>query len=169
MNKGCVTGISWCTQSIIFFFFFQAKDGIRDYKVTGVQTCALPICMKAEDTEPLVLFRQFFGIGVEKRAAVQRAPLHALEDESQVFQPRVLGRILRPPSLVDVTAEEKMPTRPEGLPFIAEVIRQPAQIALRNGWEKENVSGCRPQSLQHAPHIAAESSCLAPFGKLAAD
>src|SRR5215467_6862865 len=25
------------------FFFFQAEDGIRSYKVTGVQTCALPI------------------------------------------------------------------------------------------------------------------------------
>src|SRR5256885_5625082 len=29
--------------SFHFFFFFQAEDGIRDYKVTGVQTCALPI------------------------------------------------------------------------------------------------------------------------------
>src|SRR5256885_6545349 len=29
----------------VFFFFFQAEDGIRDYKVTGVQTCALPISM----------------------------------------------------------------------------------------------------------------------------
>src|SRR5256885_13001490 len=28
---------------IASFFFFQAEDGIRDYKVTGVQTCALPI------------------------------------------------------------------------------------------------------------------------------
>src|SRR5256885_5084779 len=28
---------------ITIFFFFQAEDGIRDYKVTGVQTCALPI------------------------------------------------------------------------------------------------------------------------------
>src|SRR5256885_13925382 len=28
---------------MIIFFFFQAEDGIRDYKVTGVQTCALPI------------------------------------------------------------------------------------------------------------------------------
>src|SRR5688500_19830411 len=27
----------------MFFFFFQAEDGIRDYKVTEVQTCALPI------------------------------------------------------------------------------------------------------------------------------
>src|SRR2546430_10311844 len=29
--------------SIRFFFFFQAEDGIRDLTVTGVQTCALPI------------------------------------------------------------------------------------------------------------------------------
>src|SRR5207302_3223255 len=28
---------------IFFFFFFQAEDGIRDFHVTGVQTCALPI------------------------------------------------------------------------------------------------------------------------------
>src|SRR2546422_9648407 len=29
--------------SFVFFFFFQAEDGIRDVAVTGVQTCALPI------------------------------------------------------------------------------------------------------------------------------
>src|SRR2546429_8160955 len=28
---------------IVYFFFFQAEDGIRDVAVTGVQTCALPI------------------------------------------------------------------------------------------------------------------------------
>src|SRR6266496_5926269 len=28
---------------VLFFFFFQAEDGIRDLYVTGVQTCALPI------------------------------------------------------------------------------------------------------------------------------
>src|SRR5690606_40111626 len=27
----------------LLFFFFQAEDGIRDFHVTGVQTCALPI------------------------------------------------------------------------------------------------------------------------------
>src|SRR5262249_57536687 len=27
-------------------FFFQAEDGIRDWSVTGVQTCALPICVE---------------------------------------------------------------------------------------------------------------------------
>src|SRR5256885_4101109 len=31
------------TETCRLFFFFQAEDGIRDYKVTGVQTCALPI------------------------------------------------------------------------------------------------------------------------------
>src|SRR5204862_2300701 len=30
---------------ITCFFFFQAEDGIRDLYVTGVQTCALPICI----------------------------------------------------------------------------------------------------------------------------
>src|SRR5207249_8781651 len=29
---------------IFVSFFFQAEDGIRDRNVTGVQTCALPIC-----------------------------------------------------------------------------------------------------------------------------
>src|SRR5699024_11422761 len=28
---------------LLFYFFFQAEDGIRDRNVTGVQTCALPI------------------------------------------------------------------------------------------------------------------------------
>src|SRR2546430_17232836 len=32
-----------CVVNPVFFFFFQAEDGIRDLTVTGVQTCALPI------------------------------------------------------------------------------------------------------------------------------
>src|SRR5256885_16768652 len=39
------------------YFFFQAEDGIRDYKVTGVQTCALPI---APDLDLLVGTAQVF-------------------------------------------------------------------------------------------------------------
>src|SRR5256886_17675953 len=30
------------TGNVVYFFFFQAEDGIRDLTVTGVQTCALP-------------------------------------------------------------------------------------------------------------------------------
>src|SRR5258706_11259201 len=37
-------GDSYLYSSFCFFFFFQAEDGIRDWSVTGVQTCALPIC-----------------------------------------------------------------------------------------------------------------------------
>src|SRR5438105_13893463 len=33
-------------------FFFQAKDGIRDPLVTGVQTCALPICLSVAQAPP---------------------------------------------------------------------------------------------------------------------
>src|SRR5438876_5408127 len=35
---------------LIFFFFFQAEDGIRDGRVTGVQTCALPISSRRSST-----------------------------------------------------------------------------------------------------------------------
>src|SRR2546430_9992123 len=34
------------------FFFFQAEDGIRDLTVTGVQTCALPICTRGMAFSP---------------------------------------------------------------------------------------------------------------------
>src|SRR3989454_6605877 len=37
------------TTNINISFFFQAEDGIRDYKVTGVQTCALPISESDRD------------------------------------------------------------------------------------------------------------------------
>src|SRR5207244_8436025 len=36
----------------LFFFFFQAEDGIRDDLVTGVQTCALPISGKRSSRSP---------------------------------------------------------------------------------------------------------------------
>src|SRR5437773_6916294 len=35
----------WYRVFVFIFFFFQAEDGIRDRDVTGVQTCALPICV----------------------------------------------------------------------------------------------------------------------------
>src|SRR6266700_4802747 len=37
-----------------FFFFFQAEDGIRDFHVTGVQTCALPISASTRPSEALL-------------------------------------------------------------------------------------------------------------------
>src|SRR5258708_15733947 len=43
----------------VFFFFFQAEDGIRDDLVTGVQTCALPI--SESDVAGLTASREEFG------------------------------------------------------------------------------------------------------------
>src|SRR5438552_7435061 len=45
---------------LVFVFFFQAEDGIRDDLVTGVQTCALPICQRKTPKlrSPTLLRRQ---------------------------------------------------------------------------------------------------------------
>src|SRR5688500_20216784 len=68
-----------CLQSI--FFFFQAEDGIRDYKVTGVQTCALPIYLD--------------GTGADARARPERSADQAREDGDLRHRPAHLqvGRV----------------------------------------------------------------------------
>src|SRR3712207_8907445 len=43
------------TRLFVFFFFFQAEDGIRDIGVTGVQTCALPI-LKDSSSRSSILY-----------------------------------------------------------------------------------------------------------------
>src|SRR5256885_4716481 len=47
-ESGCVE-YGRCAMCCGVSFFFQAEDGIRDYKVTGVQTCALPICFRGKE------------------------------------------------------------------------------------------------------------------------
>src|SRR5690348_17480571 len=44
-----------------FFFFFQAEDGIRDGRVTGVQTCALPILSPRVDASEFVSAAGFWN------------------------------------------------------------------------------------------------------------
>src|SRR5687767_1535675 len=46
----------------VFFFFFQAEDGIRDKLVTGVQTCALPIYATLKRYESLVRDGLYLGV-----------------------------------------------------------------------------------------------------------
>src|ERR1022692_5235918 len=53
-------------------FLFQAEDGIRDYKVTGVQTCALPIYVPNCPTQG--------GIPENRTAVVHLLPKRALSD-----------------------------------------------------------------------------------------
>src|SRR5256885_8780457 len=61
-----------------YFFFFQAEDGIRDYKVTGVQTCALPISDSARSrslTLPVVFDESHVMLGGLESECVQRAEI----------------------------------------------------------------------------------------------
>src|SRR2546422_10001607 len=52
------------------FFFFQAEDGIRDVAVTGVQTCALPICLFPVQPAKLVHQAVLLGLGTEPHASL---------------------------------------------------------------------------------------------------
>src|SRR5256885_10711553 len=64
-------------------FFFQAEDGIRDYKVTGVQTCALPIFMtsrKAARRDALFVLYQWDVTG-EPLASLHEGELDAYAQE----------------------------------------------------------------------------------------
>ena len=55
-------------RSVVVFFFFQAEDGIRDWSVTGVQTCALPI----SDHAPMVAR---FSLGAWSAVDKEEQPL----------------------------------------------------------------------------------------------
>src|SRR5690554_7278608 len=56
----------------MFFFFFQAEDGIRDADVTGVQTCALPI------------YRQ--AVGIPTGLALDLVTFHGLEAADRILE-----------------------------------------------------------------------------------
>src|SRR5437879_9242711 len=58
---------------LLLTFFFQAEDGIRDTSVTGVQTCALPIC---DDLKPYVHVRQVLRRTEEIAPRVDRVLHH---------------------------------------------------------------------------------------------
>src|SRR2546425_4431725 len=66
----------------MYFFFFQAEDGIRDKLVTGVQTCALPISARGDRLRALL--REL------------RTRLHHLGRQACLRPPRAARLRLRP-------------------------------------------------------------------------
>src|SRR6266487_2435658 len=64
-----------------FFFFFQAEDGIRDGRVTGVQTCALPISSTAGLA---ILLNE--GVGDTIRVSLTPEPGAPREREVEIAQ-----------------------------------------------------------------------------------
>ena len=59
------------------FFFFQAEDGIRDWSVTGVQTCALPISIE-------LVIKDQLPIAQNDEIKVQLLAPHYTEDTPQL-------------------------------------------------------------------------------------
>src|SRR5688500_19105778 len=70
---------------LLLFFFFQAEDGIRDYKVTGVQTCALPIFDVFVARLGVLEFRIVFLVG-----RLAQRELHFFESLAEVLIDRGL-------------------------------------------------------------------------------
>src|SRR5205807_3522003 len=89
-------------------FFFQAEDGIRDYKVTGVQTCALPI----------------------PSAEIRRTVLFA--ESVTKITPLVLTTM--PPGLLNRAAGPEPLLVPEWPARPARVVTKPAGVILRIVW-----------------------------------
>src|SRR5690348_17489409 len=67
----------WMVCGFFFFFFFQAEDGIRDGRVTGVQTCALPIFGEPDVAADLAMRRR--GVGRGGQPLVERAAFVRLD------------------------------------------------------------------------------------------
>src|SRR5438093_8740488 len=94
----------------MFIFFFQAEDGIRDWSVTGVQTCALPI--SADAYARLVEERRIDGVLIQS-ARLGSAHLEGFASGLVpcVFMDRQIGRASCRErveiSVVDVSCKEK--------------------------------------------------------------
>src|SRR5690606_25897877 len=97
----CASGV--CLLSVYLYFFFQAEDGIRDFHVTGVQTCALPISQWSErllahlyrhfpQTRAHVDFHELSTpLSTQYFCRYQQGEIYGLNHTPQRFQTRWLG------------------------------------------------------------------------------
>src|SRR5438093_3227319 len=85
---------------LFIFFFFQAEDGIRDWSVIGVQTCALPIFAAhdlppADDQEPRAGLLHFGEhVGREDDGAVLSERPDQAADLDALVRVEPLGRLV---------------------------------------------------------------------------
>src|SRR5690348_18447239 len=85
------------------FFFFQAEDGIRYGRVTGVQTCALPISLHAR---LLVAVLDLGRDGVGSREVVEGGPAGLQRDLAERSEERRVGKEFRslwPPDHLNIS------------------------------------------------------------------
>src|ERR1019366_10114685 len=128
---------------VFFFFFFQAEDGIRDWSVTGVQTCALPIFRIGEN-----LARE------EAAQFIRLVAIEMLQEFQQVYDlvvspiadvgPRVVGVNHLPVNAIARDAIRIVATGGRG-------VEEPADHASRVAGERERQ---RLPILENVPPIA---------------
>src|SRR5699024_4943952 len=97
---------------LVFFFFFQAEDGIRDRNVTGVQTCALPIFLTQTLTcVGIQTSRRGDHLGIEglprRSLLVSDERLNLLMGEIEVLEALLDTRHLRGESTTDTIPDEE--------------------------------------------------------------
>src|SRR2546422_7417948 len=126
----------------MFFFFFQAEDGIRDVAVTGVQTCALPICI---DVKPTISDHPTRRIGAEVKGD---GASHVVFEE---------GRTDFAALAVDITAEVHW-SLPGG---VAEVIEVPVFVMSARDIEIEptETAGAVAREIQPVA-VGGKGCCL---------
>src|SRR2546427_5348908 len=80
---------------IVSFFFFQAEDGIRDLTVTGVQTCALPICVITYQEQVMRIANVLAGFSLAEadvlRKAVGKKDRELIQEELGRFVERAVA------------------------------------------------------------------------------
>src|SRR5438046_7856269 len=75
-------------------FFFQAEDGIRDWSVTGVQTCALPILFEEKESLGTAEHHEHEGLGGAQAFLLLEHPLQG-RAHHETLGPVVQGEIGR--------------------------------------------------------------------------
>src|SRR5688572_31619399 len=102
--------INSSTMASILFFFFQAEDGIRDLTVTGVQTCALPICTQREIAQETKLGKDEIG------DALANLLLWTHEIRTQVVGNTRLYFLNEPDEAATLDDSPRLPARKQDVP-----------------------------------------------------
>src|SRR5690606_6103575 len=87
----CIMCIGSLPEPDLCIFFFQAEDGIRDFHVTGVQTCALPICFGGS-VSALRLTEKGYRVGVleaGRRFTRETLPRNSWDLRNFLWAPRL--------------------------------------------------------------------------------
>ena len=98
-------------QNILCFiiFFFQAEDGIRDYDVTGVQTCALPILIAVSSVDGGLYNAAGLGIARLQQYQEQTGGISGFDGGGQISNRELLALecdVLVPAAIDNVITED---------------------------------------------------------------